>query len=419
MKKILWIDDGEIKNHPIANQLLNSLISDNYEIILATADKQSGKESFRPHRGDEFTRRYVERKRLRKKIFEKIVSNSLIAETKLEKVIHILESRANHLDKSITRIAGYKIEKGRIRIRALPIILKLFKKSDYILISRGYLFTYVLIAQCLHIFRHKPKIIYYPFELYGEQYAVKVIPLFRLIETLYTRCCIHLLITQNELRANYYRSKGYKGNLLILRNYKVYEGNVEKYYVNKIVEREKTLKLIFLGLVNKGRHVDEILRWMLQEEIDCTLTIIGKIEKAWRIEQKLLVEKLIKEDKLTILESKSMHELKTQFVKFDAGLIIYDDSCKNHLYCAPSKLTDYLHGGLPIISSSLPAMKLYSEMFSFVQLYESKDAKSFRMALENIQKWRSKDLRLSISYVSKEMNWKNEYEKLKNQLRVL
>ena len=408
MKKILWIDDGEILKHPIASQLYSSLKQNKFDITLATQDSVNNFKFFRTSKGDFFTTKYVARKTKRKRISSKL-STSRIAKFKYLTVsINKLISEINDLDKMITSLIGYKFERLVINLLASFKVSKIMNGYDYILLSRGYVFPFLVHSKIMNLGKFYPKIIYYPFELYGHQYGVRTLKIFRAIERYCIKNHVSVLVTQNELRANYYRDLGYRKKLLILRNYKIYYPHNNNFsQLNKHIP-----KLLFLGLVNGGRSIDEVLIWISQNKLSCELTIIGKIEKSWINKNRELIESLRNSKKLYMYDSMDMADLKEILFRFDAGLIIYDDACKNHLYCSPSKLTDYLHGGLPVISSNLPSMRYYADKFPFVQLYSLSNCDSFKVALQNLEKWKSNLARKSIIESSRNLSWQNEFTKL-------
>jgi glycosyltransferase involved in cell wall biosynthesis len=59
---------------------------------------------------------------------------------------------------------------------------------------------------------------------------------------------------------------------------------------------------------------------------------------------------------LTILPAVPSEKLPEVTVSADMGLILFQNTCPNHLYSLPNKLYEYMMAGLPIIASDLPEM---------------------------------------------------------------
>jgi hypothetical protein len=98
--------------------------------------------------------------------------------------------------------------------------------------------------------------------------------------------------------------------------------------------------------------------------------------------------------------------------RYDIGLITFESNCKNHLYCAPAKLTDYLHVGLPILASRLPSLEIYSSQFDFIKLFDSNNKNEFFNQVASLQKFKDEESRLRVRKESSILSWGNEFGKI-------
>jgi glycosyltransferase involved in cell wall biosynthesis len=52
------------------------------------------------------------------------------------------------------------------------------------------------------------------------------------------------------------------------------------------------------------------------------------------------------------------HERLPQYVvDADVGVIIYDDTVRNHVYCEPGKLSDYISANVPVVAPDFPTIR--------------------------------------------------------------
>jgi glycosyltransferase involved in cell wall biosynthesis len=60
------------------------------------------------------------------------------------------------------------------------------------------------------------------------------------------------------------------------------------------------------------------------------------------------------ETKIVLAPAVTEDELISEAAKADIGIIPYEATSINNLYCCPNKLSQYLQAGLPILSNDLP-----------------------------------------------------------------
>lgn len=401
---LLWIDDREVSNHPIANLLLADLKEIGIEVTLISADEINGERCFR-NPGKIWVAKYLRRRQLRNQKLQRFLERTKLKKKNRNR-IRVLLAKFNDLDKNLTSYRRRKL--GRL-YSLMDGIRRVFTDSNEyskIIFMRPYLIPYVMLKK-LSKGGRKAQVIYYSFELYGEQFKRKFSKVIKVFELLLLRSSKIVLITQNEERLNFYTEKGFKGESYIVRNYKKSHSEITSY------ERNYTeTKILCVSSIRNGQKIEKILEWMAEEPSRNVLTLIGEVNSDWKEENLKLIEECIQRGLLEIKDKMPSDQFSILLPLYDVGLISYESSCLNHLYCAPAKLTDYLHAGLPILASKLPSLERYASKFDFIKLFDLDTKQSFFDQLSSLQKFKDEEARARIRRESLSLDWKNEFKKI-------
>ena len=68
----------------------------------------------------------------------------------------------------------------------------------------------------------------------------------------------------------------------------------------------------------------------------------------------------------------------------DFGILFYEDSCLNHVYCSPNKMFEYLMAGIPVLVADLQEMKRLVEEYGVGVVAESNTSEGFQAALQRV-----------------------------------
>ncbi|MBL0176244.1 MAG: glycosyltransferase family 4 protein [Ignavibacteria bacterium] len=98
----------------------------------------------------------------------------------------------------------------------------------------------------------------------------------------------------------------------------------------------------------------------------------------------------------------------------DIGVLLYTNDCRNNFYCAPNKLYEYLHAGLPVVTSAFPGLEAVVDGF---QLGICVDPESPADIAQGLSRLLDEDTRKLISNrairISREIfNWEVEFERI-------
>ena len=407
--KIGILSDRSTLHHPFARLLVESLSNDGHEVVLASTDPVNGKAFY------DFS-----------KSVNILDGYSLIRVPKYKSLVTLLNRRlkimsplfrfvilgVREIDRRLTRFRARQIVSLRGYLLAATKAFRL--KVDIVIVSR----PQTVLAQMVLIILSKVKFrrmlfVYYPYELYGQQYN-KYKKIVLLLERIFIRNIYDVIVAPSEGRLTYYKSINPNIQGCVIRNFK-------RFKPNKRVDSKQTkrINLVYLGLVDYGRKLEEIVAHLEQLPSTYRLTFIGKVRKQWLRENQENLIYWISLGKLELIEAIPESTITERLSLYDIGLISYDDNCLNNRLCAPAKVTDYLHSDLPIIAPNLPGMKEIAELNSNIHLYSSTDVHSFFASLTEILPQLRIQAPGAISHSSSMLNWDNEYRSFQGLLDSL
>jgi len=96
------------------------------------------------------------------------------------------------------------------------------------------------------------------------------------------------------------------------------------------------------------------------------------------------------------------------------GVVIYQNTGLNNYYAAPNKLYEYIHAGLPVVSSDFPALKEVVEGYELGRTFDPEEPKSIASAINRVlaDEQRYDTMRKNALEAAKIFNWETESRKL-------
>ena len=407
--KIGILSDRSTLHHPFARLLVESLSNDGHEVVLASADLVNGKTFYDFSKSVKILDGYS---LIRVPKYKSLVSRLNRRFKVMSPLFRFLILGVREIDRRLTRFRAREIVSLRGYLLAATNAFRL--KVDIVIISR----PQTVLAQLVLIILRKVKLrrmlfVYYPYELYGQQYN-RYNRLVLFLEGIFIRNVYDSIVAPSAGRLAYYKSINPDIQGYVVRNFK-------RFIPSERVDSKKTkrINLVYLGLVDYGRKLEEIVAHLEQLPSTYKLTFIGKIRKQWLIDNQDNLNYWISLGKLELIEAIPENTITEQLSLYDIGLISYDDNCLNNRLCAPAKVTDYLHSDLPIIAPNLPGMKEIAELNSNMYLYSSTDVYSFFASLNEILPQLRIQAPGAISRSSSMLNWDNEYRRFQGLLGSL
>ena len=94
----------------------------------------------------------------------------------------------------------------------------------------------------------------------------------------------------------------------------------------------------------------------------------------------------------------------------DVGLVLYKNTCENNYFSTPNKIFEYLHAGLPMVSSDHPGKRYIVEDAS-IGVCVPETPESIASGIQVVIKRRS-EFKTNIEQAKKQYLWDHEVKKL-------
>jgi len=221
------------------------------------------------------------------------------------------------------------------------------------------------------------------------------------------------VITVNESIAGLYR-KEYGNQIHIVRNIPLSLSN-DKTKTRKSLGLPTDKKIILLqgAGINVDRGAEEAVETMKYLE-DIVLMIIGGGDVIKTLKDKVINLKL--SDKVIFRPKMSYHELMEYTYNSDLGLTLDKDTNINYRYSLPNKLFDYIHAGIPVLSSPLIEIKKIIEHYNIGELIEDHHPEHIAISIKSMlnNKKKMEVWKENLKIAAKELCWENEETHLIN-----
>jgi glycosyltransferase involved in cell wall biosynthesis len=249
------------------------------------------------------------------------------------------------------------------------------------------------------------RLVYYPFELFGEQDApVPEILKKREIQVLSQG--VDAVITQNEERAKIYvQERKSRVRPVIVHNYKKRETAAPSGKLRTLLKLPPNIRIVlYEGILNKGRCLDQLVKAAAYLPEDTRLVLMGEKKMSWWMP---VLEPLLKDsalaDKVMVAPFIPHEDLLPYVADADVGILIYDGNSRNSLYCEPGKLSDYVFAGVPVAASRLPTLEPVIRRLGIGETFTNPSPQDIAQAINSV---------LSVP----KANWKNALEKAREEL---
>lgn len=226
------------------------------------------------------------------------------------------------------------------------------------------------------------------------------------------------IITVNDSIAKLYKEK-YKKNIDVIRNIPAsFNIDVPKTRKELGLPEDKKILIIQGAGINIDRGAEESCLAM-QHLDDCVLLIIGSGDVIPML--KKMTSKMGLNSKILFRNKMDFKELRHYTMCADIGLAIDKDTNINYRYSLPNKLFDYLHAGIPVLTSGLPELDKILDHFDAGYKILNHDPQHIADVIKNIfnnyDEYKVK--KYNASQAGEKLRWENEERKLINIIRII
>jgi glycosyltransferase involved in cell wall biosynthesis len=202
----------------------------------------------------------------------------------------------------------------------------------------------------------RSRLVYYPFELFGEQSGPAPWVL-RSMEKLLLRR-VDAMITQNEARSRFYRDeRGARVMPAIVHNYKAARTASPNRRLAAALGLPASCDIIlYEGQLTGGRWLDRLIRAAAYLPSRTRLVLMGERMPWWDVHGEQLLSDPQVAGRVLVAPFVPHEELLDYVAGARVGVIIYDDQVRNNYYCEPGKLSDYVMAGVPVVGPDFPTL---------------------------------------------------------------
>jgi hypothetical protein len=202
------------------------------------------------------------------------------------------------------------------------------------------------------------RLVYFPFELYGEQ-IVEPSKFLLWFERFMLRHMVDAVLTQNDCRAGVLETeRGSRVKPAIVHNYKPIHS--ERREGGKLRAKHKlkpgTRIVLHEGVIVDGRWLEFLAQSVLHLPDDVVLVLMGQEKLKWRQVHAAEIKDALATGRLILAGPVPHDELPDYVADADVGVIIYDDTVRNNVFCEPGKLSDYIAVGVPVVAPAYPTI---------------------------------------------------------------
>ena len=381
-RRVVWAYDREHTLHPFIVLGLKTLVEAGWSATVVSADKAGDGAPYRSFDDFSFERRVKNYMRVIFDVRGKLEQDAIqvkrarerlarrIAETGPDRVLRGLkklrfQAKERALFAHHESIQGWRevlkraanlrrltVDTWDVYLRGFSRLLKV--KGEVMIASRPEAAVWACIVAKLRGMRF----VYFPFELYGEQITTPN-PLVAWLERMMLRHCVDAVLTQNDCRSDVLvRERGSRVTPLLVHNYKPIHSEKRPpgrlRAKHKIPARKKIV--LYEGVIVDGRWLEYVAQAVIHLPDNVVMVMMGQEKMKWRQAHAAEIKEALATGRLILAPPVPHDELLDYVADADVGVIIYDDSVRNNVFCEPGKLSDYISVGVPVVAPNFPTI---------------------------------------------------------------
>jgi len=202
------------------------------------------------------------------------------------------------------------------------------------------------------------KLVYDSHELYSEQeFSEREKRRWSEIEAKYINTCDLVITVNYSIAAELERRYGVRGVKVIYNAERTRTSPKPSRRLHETFDLSADSKIVLLqGGLSGGRNLETLVAAMRYvKNPSVVLVVLGEGLLLHSLQK--LVNRLELKARVYFHAAVPQNELLTLTVAADVGVIPYQATCLNNLYCTPNKLFEFVAAGLPILATDLPEIR--------------------------------------------------------------
>ena len=255
----------------------------------------------------------------------------------------------------------------------------------------------------------RPRLVYYPYEVYGEQYG-EVRWVWKHVERYVLKTGIDALITQNQPRSQIYvEERASRVSPTIVHNYKPARlaRHSGKLYEKLNLPRD-CMVVLYEGSLIEGRCLDRLVKSAAYLPVNSKLVFMGRVTKWWRKNIEPLLSEPLLSQRIILAPAVPHDEVLDYVADADVGVIIYDGEVRNNYYCEPGKLSDYVLAGVPIVAPGFPTISPLVEEYGIGCVFDNLDPVAIAQTVSFVLSVPKETWALALDRAKKSLIWETQ-----------
>lgn len=239
----------------------------------------------------------------------------------------------------------------------------------------------------LHAARGHAKVVYDAHELFTERVGIQ--PWRALMFGIYERYALHrvdLVIAASELRARImHREYGAPRLPVTIANATRLTDAVEAPHPDAVRAREAIVAphvILYQGGLHSGRGLEAVMDGLSLLPDSYALVLMGAGHLQGGLAAR--IQRLGLADRIHLWPAVAYEDVMAWSAAADAGLVTYLPVCRNNIYCAPNKLSEYAAAGLPVLGADLAGLRWYTDRYDVAEHFHPGDPASFAAAAQRL-----------------------------------
>lgn len=167
---------------------------------------------------------------------------------------------------------------------------------------------------------------------------------------------------------------------------------------------------LYQGSLSRDRGIEHLVEAMailttIRDDIHLVFMGFGRLE-TW------LSDLAAHHDHLHFHPAVEYDEVLSISASADVGIVSTQPTCKNHLYCLPNKLFEYIQAGIPVLSNALVDAKALLIQYGAGMAVEADTPESWAQAMIQMSDTPLDDWRAGARQAGEDINWPTEAREL-------